>query len=70
MDTLTLGYIFSNLEKTKLALRNQVRFNRSMGLLAIGFIAVTVIQNKRLARLDSEVKELKKAQNEMKERIH
>ena len=70
MDTLTLSYIFSNLEKTKLALQNQVRFNRSMGLLAIGFVAVTVIQNKRLARLDSEVKELKKAQNEMKERIH
>lgn len=53
-----MGYIFTNLEHTQYALRNQARFNKAILITAIGLTAAVYFQQKEIKALRMKVKEL------------
>lgn len=55
--TEMIGYIFSSLEATEKSLRSQARINRGFMMFAVSMVAYSVLQNKRLEKLEKEMKE-------------
>lgn len=58
------SYIFSNLEASERAIREQGRFNRNMLILSIASVILISIQVKRIEKLEKEVEELKQTKGE------
>lgn len=62
-----MSYIFTSLEHTQYALRNQTRFNKAILLTAIGLTAAVYFQQKEIKALRMKVNTLTEPVNTVEE---
>lgn len=59
------NYIFSSLEISNNAVRNQLKINRRLTIFALCLTAYTVLQTKRIKNLEVEIHKLKKTETDI-----